>query len=785
MLRRILLIAIACLTLTASVAGAQDTPTPTTVPAPVDEFTPLDEYNYASHPISAYDLGWSNSQDGTLGVLGLLLALPWDASRYIVAGSLWFVGWVFDAEIAHTLAGPAADLSQAMNASLIEGLDLRGLAFFVLALIIVTLLIAGRPGRAFGEALEVLIVLIGGSILVANLGGVMEGAANGMSTMTGAAFSSISGSSGVEPVQGAMQRSLIEAPWEIVNWGRPLRPECRAAADKILTEQIADAQSGMSAYDVLGDAGKVGLPGVVQGPAGAVAAATGVVASEVDNALSTNPREVMKDAGCEREANHNAVPGTFRIFSSVLNLLFVILAAGLLLITATAVAVAQVGVIGVLYMTPFIVIGGLINRGIVSWFVTQVAMYFGLAIGASLAMVFHLGMLLAVMSISSPMAIYGRWALATVVTIAGVVFFRRIIGAFRTFSVVSAKRGAVAAVGPSKVLTSRAAADGSASYRAMLGWQEGAAGRAKKRVHDTKEGVRTVGTGALRTARGARTGAVKVGKISKGAAVGASLPLVGAAALGGAAAAKAPGAARAAARAGQGGVRKARALPQQARDGGALVRSRATAAVEMAGVPTGATRRRSDAAAKLAAVMAEATGDAATRHEAVKANLEAPKPAPPPLYVNSAWEEQWAGSMDVGADEVVAKREKLRAAKAVRDLMRPPADTDIDPTITGPRRERILGAMDQAWDRKMRHDGIDPIKVREARSLEIEHDDYAARILGDQLRNVGRVRGERRVRRDGGIGEAPPETKKLEGERSRGGLTPGERSQLGRGERSA
>jgi hypothetical protein len=263
----------------------------------------------SEYPIFNYDLGYDEGAWNHLGrkTIGFFTTLGWTINLIIVAVVLWFVGWAFQFKITTHIEGPLLEVAMLWDERLVVGLALGDVVWFILILYVAVHAMRGRGLHAASEMLLSVLALGAMVAISANPAGYIAGAGDTLRQTSAAA---VAVSRGEEPtsetgesvafvddLRGGLFEVLVEQPHEIVNWGHPLSGSCREAAQAA----IAD------------------------GPHGA----------------ADDPRNMMKDAGCESEADFNHAPSASRLASAWLAAVVSLAVLALLLVCAVTMAAAS------------------------------------------------------------------------------------------------------------------------------------------------------------------------------------------------------------------------------------------------------------------------------------------------------------------------------------------------------------------------------------------------------------------------------------------------------------
>jgi hypothetical protein len=268
----------------------------------------LDDGN--DHPLKAYDIGCDE------GSWNAFLRKMWCAAQSLpFAIGKWFIGigtemltWALEFRVADTLTPVASMLSRVYDASLVGPLGIRNLAWTVALFVGGWNIMRARWAHGAREiALTFLIAIFGGMVL-ANPAGYLEGAVDMAQATSGAVLESVDGAVSSQPDQdadavrdrlaGVLRRSFVAEPYDLINWGESLDGECAAARDQILDS----------------------------GPWGD----------------DDRPREIMRAAGCEEQADFNHNPSDERAAASLTVAVASVMITILMVAMAIAVFAAQI-----------------------------------------------------------------------------------------------------------------------------------------------------------------------------------------------------------------------------------------------------------------------------------------------------------------------------------------------------------------------------------------------------------------------------------------------------------
>jgi hypothetical protein len=262
------------------------------------------------YPLEAYDIGcdegsW-NSFMRKIWCSGQ--AMPFALGKWAIGVGTDLMAWALEFQLAEALAPVAGGLSRVYDTSLIGPLGIRQLAWTLAMFVCGWHLLRGRGARAASEVATTFLVACVGSIVLANPQGYLEGSIALAQNTSGAVLEAVDDTlqpNGTEPGAEAvrdrlgdiMRRSFVAEPYDLINWGESLSGECAAARDEILS----------------------------RGPWGS----------------DDEPRDIMRDHGCDEQADFNHDPSDSRSAASLIVMLASIATTVLLVAVALAVFVAQ------------------------------------------------------------------------------------------------------------------------------------------------------------------------------------------------------------------------------------------------------------------------------------------------------------------------------------------------------------------------------------------------------------------------------------------------------------
>lgn len=295
-----------------------------TVPSPVPTLPPLDnddagplpegdslipDAGVGSYPTFNYDIGYDEGSVTSFGrkFFGSLTAIGWLLNQVVVAVVLWFSGWAFGFDIIGPIKGPILTVAEAWNANMIGPLGLNDFVWFIVVAYVAFQVWRGRAMNALGE-LTVSILVLGASLIVgANPGDYLDGAENTLKQVSGATLAISRGEAPtgdadqaadiVDPMRLQLHQVLIEEPYEVINWGGPLSGQCAAVLEEILED----------------------------GPW----------------AAKDDPRDAMRDAGCEDEYDFNHTPTAQRMAGAYMAAAVSTVVLGFVLVTVVTMMIAS------------------------------------------------------------------------------------------------------------------------------------------------------------------------------------------------------------------------------------------------------------------------------------------------------------------------------------------------------------------------------------------------------------------------------------------------------------
>lgn len=351
-------------------------------------------------PSGNYDIGFDEGAWNHLSrkVYGTFTDLSFQGARSSTALALWLVEWAYGFGVQERLGGPAVDVARQYQSDVIGPLGLGHLAWTYAVAWAAIAALRGRLTMAAGElAISILAAGLAG-IVLANPAGYMQGTTDTMSRLSGALLATGTGQpppegaadadAVMEPLQAEIHAAFVEAPYDYLNWGGPLPESCAAARDEILAT----------------------------GPHGA----------------DDEPRDIMRDAGCDTQADFNERPDSSRLFGAVLTFGAALLMAVLLGLVALTVVVAQVIAVMLWAVAPFALLSGILpgaGRELAWRWLTALARAVLAVVGMSFVLSILLLTVSALLEGSADLGLVERFALVNMVVVAMYVTRKRILAA--------------------------------------------------------------------------------------------------------------------------------------------------------------------------------------------------------------------------------------------------------------------------------------------------------------------------------------------------------------------
>lgn len=347
---------------------------------------------YGEFPLGNYEIGCDEGAWNHFGRKFWCInqAWPFDLSKNLVGLANSTVSWSLNFELADALTAEAGGLATAYDTSIVAGLELKHLAWMVACFWAGWLIIRARTSQALGEIATSIIAAFLGAFLIANPVGYMTGFVDTVQGTSQLVMQSVSGERGDQDIaaqSGAqLETAFVAAPYDLINWGRPLTGNCAAARDVILAG---------GAYGN-GD----------------------------------TPRDVMNLAGCEDEADFNHDPSPQRAMAGGVILFGAGLLLVLMIVLSVSLLVVQFVLLIVWAVTPIVltlaIAPGAGRQLAYKWFGANV-LVFMVNLAAVLTLAFVTSMSTFLLSSTSDFTILQRMLLLDTMVIAGFVFRKRLM----------------------------------------------------------------------------------------------------------------------------------------------------------------------------------------------------------------------------------------------------------------------------------------------------------------------------------------------------------------------
>ena len=234
---------------------------------------------YGDYPLSHYEIGcdegaWNhvNRKAWCAGQ-----AWPFEGAKMMVGFANSVITWSLNFELADRFDEQIGRLATAYDQRIVGGLQLEHVMWLLACWWVAWLLLRQRTAEAMGELAMSGLAAAFGALLIANPAGYMGGAIDTIKEMNNTVLQATSGSDDgdMAAVVGAqLESSFVAAPYDIINWGRPLEGAC------------ADTRNAILELGAFGN--------------------------------NDTPRDMMEDAGCQREADFNHDPGMDRAAASIM-----------------------------------------------------------------------------------------------------------------------------------------------------------------------------------------------------------------------------------------------------------------------------------------------------------------------------------------------------------------------------------------------------------------------------------------------------------------------------------
>jgi hypothetical protein len=292
-------------------------------------------------PTSNYNITYASGawNDFDSKIYGFATGLAFDIGKTATALGLWAVGWAYEFDFDDFL-GFVDDVGMDYQSKLIEPFGLDRIVFLCLVAWVAITLLKGKTGQALGEVVTSVVLMTFAAVLLANRIGYLESLGNVMDKASADLLVAGNGGdpresqgdlgSAVKNTQASLHRSLVEQPYDYLQWGRSLDDTgCAEARDHVLGWGL----SGSRVVELEED-----------GPQG----------EEGDE--MTDVRNLMlgwSDGRCRAEADFNDVPSSSRLVGAILTLAVSLVAIGLLGGTALTVVASKFAALLLFSVAPF------------------------------------------------------------------------------------------------------------------------------------------------------------------------------------------------------------------------------------------------------------------------------------------------------------------------------------------------------------------------------------------------------------------------------------------------
>lgn len=310
-------------------------------PGIMEQLIPGESYPGA-YPTENYDIGYDEGAFDHLGrkALGFLTDLTFAGLRWVVRGGIWIVEWAFSFGFADTLARPAENVARTYQDQVIDRTGFAHFALVVAAVYGGWHMLRGRMGKGAGEFLLSVVVGVVAAIVMVNPAATMTEALSNTRQLSGeigalavdcddAGCSAPAGATEgeeyvamVRPLTASIHRAFIEQPHDLINWGRLLPPgACADVRNRAL--------------------------GAEEAPWGS----------------DDQPREWMREAGCDDEYAFNRDPSAERLVASAMVVFAALVVMVLLVLVAGTLVAAQLLAVGLIAVMPFALASGVLPGG--------------------------------------------------------------------------------------------------------------------------------------------------------------------------------------------------------------------------------------------------------------------------------------------------------------------------------------------------------------------------------------------------------------------------------------
>jgi hypothetical protein len=294
---------------------------------------------FGPYPSDNYDIGYDGGgfTDFSRKITGWWTDLFFSIGKTEVQLSLWSVDWAYDFDIQrYDSTALAIGDDYETNITKNGSFHLYELAWLILAVWVGIALLIGRGGMAVGElVLSILLVMLA-TTFMAHRGAYMDStwhlmdAASADILVAGQSDEPTEGTHRdvkhvVDDVQAEIHNVFVEQPYDYLNWGR------RISDDPDDHDRCRDARN----------------QAVATGP------------HESDD----KPRDLMEDAGCDREAEFQAQPSMSRLTGAIVSMISGSIVSVVLLALALTVVFAKFAALVLFAVAPFAMLTAVLPGG--------------------------------------------------------------------------------------------------------------------------------------------------------------------------------------------------------------------------------------------------------------------------------------------------------------------------------------------------------------------------------------------------------------------------------------
>lgn len=177
-----------------------------------------------------YDGGGYSAVDRK--IRGAATSWVWTAATYALRMAVWAMDWVAAGRITDIIGVIPIEVGDMLHREIVVGLQLRHLALTVMGVVSAWAIMRRRIAEAVGNMAFAVVALALGAFVLANLAGYYHGARSTKALLVEAVLGD--GDTGGELDAAAMTAPLmdgvIHTPWENLNFGRSLAGDCEIAA---------------------------------------------------------------------------------------------------------------------------------------------------------------------------------------------------------------------------------------------------------------------------------------------------------------------------------------------------------------------------------------------------------------------------------------------------------------------------------------------------------------------------------------------------------------------------